>query len=159
MRLKPLNPQKQADNCTNAWLSRCYSYILAWYWCKPLWCQCSSFSDPRATGQERVLDYYSKSLSPAEHNYCVTRKELLAYAKAAKHFRPYLHGKIFQLQKAPSCQTALIDIFAVGASTSGLRIGTATWLNRKSTSVVETSEKDPAQNLLPTDDGISSNWC
>lgn len=27
-------------------------------------------------GQHKVLSYYSKSLNPAEQNYCVTRKEL-----------------------------------------------------------------------------------
>ena len=44
-----------------------------------------------------------------------------------------------------------------GASTSGLRTVTVPRLDRQSTSVVETSEKDPAQKTLPTDDGRSSN--
>ena len=44
-----------------------------------------------------------------------------------------------------------------GASTSGLRTVTVPRLDRQSTSVVKTSEKDPAQKTLPTDDGKSSN--
>lgn len=49
-------------------------------------------------GKEGVIAYYSKSLSPSEKNYCVTRRELLAVIKAAKHFRPYLYGKSFRLR-------------------------------------------------------------
>ena len=36
-------------------------------------------------GHERVIGYYSKTLSNAERNYCVTRRELLAVAQAVKH--------------------------------------------------------------------------
>ena len=46
-------------------------------------------------GQERVIAYYSKTLTPAEQNYCVIRRELLAVVKAVKHFRPYLYGQKF----------------------------------------------------------------
>ena len=49
-------------------------------------------------GNERVVAYYSKTLSPGEHNYCVTRRELLAVIKAIKHFRPYLYGQNFHLR-------------------------------------------------------------
>jgi len=48
-------------------------------------------------GREVVVAYYSKSLSPAERNYCTTRKELLAVIKSVKHFRPYLYGRRFRL--------------------------------------------------------------
>ena len=37
-------------------------------------------------GQERVIAYFSKSLSRSERNYCITRKELLAIVKAVGHF-------------------------------------------------------------------------
>ena len=49
-------------------------------------------------GRERVIAYFSKTLSPAERNYCVTRRELLAVIKAVKHFRPYLYGQPFTLR-------------------------------------------------------------
>ena len=49
-------------------------------------------------GKERVIAYYSKTLSPAERNYCVTRRELLAVVKSMKHFRPYLYGQQFRLR-------------------------------------------------------------
>ena len=49
-------------------------------------------------GRERVIAYYSKTLSDSERNYCTTRKELLAVIKAIKHFRPYLYGRKFTLR-------------------------------------------------------------
>ena len=67
---------------------------------------------------ERVLGYFSKSLSKTERDYCVTRKELLAVVMALKHFHPYLYGRKVILRtdnsavswmrslKAPSGQTA-----------------------------------------------------
>ena len=50
--------------------------------------------------KETVIAYYSKTLSAAKQNYCVTRKELLAVIKAIKHFRPYLYGQKFKLRTA-----------------------------------------------------------
>ena len=49
-------------------------------------------------GRERVIAYFSKTLTSAERNYCVTRRELLAVVKAIKHFRPYLYGQKFKLR-------------------------------------------------------------
>ena len=49
------------------------------------------------------------------------------------------------------------EVLGDGASTSGLRTVTVPRLDRQSTSVVKTSEKDPAQKTSPTDDGKSSN--
>lgn len=49
-------------------------------------------------GHERVISYYSRALSPAERNYCVTRRELLAVVKAVIHFRPYLYGREFRVR-------------------------------------------------------------
>ena len=49
-------------------------------------------------GKEKVIAYYSKTLSPQERNYCVTRRELLAVVKAVSHFKPYLYGRPFVLR-------------------------------------------------------------
>ena len=49
-------------------------------------------------GEERVIRYYSKTLTPPERNYCVTRRELLTVVKRVKHFRPYLYGQKFTLR-------------------------------------------------------------
>ena len=45
-----------------------------------------------------VIAYYSKTLRPAEQNYCITRRELLAVVKAVKHFKPNLYGQKFVLR-------------------------------------------------------------
>ena len=41
-------------------------------------------------GRECVIAYASRSLTEAERNYCVTRRELLAVVTFLQHFRPYL---------------------------------------------------------------------
>lgn len=40
----------------------------------------------------RVITYFSKSLSKSERNYYVTRRELLPFVLAVKHFHPHLYG-------------------------------------------------------------------
>ena len=49
-------------------------------------------------GQERVIGYFSKTLSKPERNYCVTRRELLAVVKSVEHFYKYLYGTRFLLR-------------------------------------------------------------
>ena len=49
-------------------------------------------------GREYVVAYYSSKFSPAERNYCVTRKELLAVVKSLENFHPYLYGATFTVR-------------------------------------------------------------
>ena len=49
-------------------------------------------------GEERMVAYYSKTFSPSQRNYCVTRRELLAVVMSTNHFHPYLYGQKFQLR-------------------------------------------------------------
>ncbi|MEN7973501.1 MAG: reverse transcriptase domain-containing protein [Verrucomicrobiota bacterium] len=49
-------------------------------------------------GEERVLGYYSKTLSRTQRNYCTTQRELLAVVEATDHFRVYLLGQKFKLR-------------------------------------------------------------
>ena len=44
---------------------------------------------------EKVIGYYSRTLSKSERRYCVTRRELLAVVDSIKHFHPYLWGVPF----------------------------------------------------------------
>ena len=44
-------------------------------------------------GTEKVIAYFSRSLSKPERRYCVTRKELLAVVAAIQHFHHYLIGR------------------------------------------------------------------
>ena len=46
-------------------------------------------------GHERVIGYYSRSLTKSERRYCVTRRELLAVVDALKHFHTYLYAVPF----------------------------------------------------------------
>ncbi|GBN71321.1 Retrovirus-related Pol polyprotein from transposon 297 [Araneus ventricosus] len=48
--------------------------------------------------EERVIAYFSKSLSKPQRNYCVTRKEFLAIVKSIEHFHHYLYGQKFLLR-------------------------------------------------------------
>jgi len=49
-----------------------------------------------AFGQSHLVAYYLKSLQPAEQNYKIHDKELLAIVQALKHFRHYLQGNVHQ---------------------------------------------------------------
>ncbi|PIK58380.1 Retrovirus-related Pol polyprotein from transposon [Apostichopus japonicus] len=54
-------------------------------------------------GEERVISYFSKTMTKQEKRYCVTRKELLAVVKAVKQFHHYLYGAtfLFEIQHRP----------------------------------------------------------
>jgi len=49
-------------------------------------------------GEEKTILYFSRSLSRAERNYCVTRRELLAVIEAIKHCHHYLWGRDFLIR-------------------------------------------------------------
>ena len=46
-------------------------------------------------GCERVIGYYSRSLTKSERRYCVTRREHLTVVDVLKHFHIYLYGVKF----------------------------------------------------------------
>ena len=49
-------------------------------------------------GKEVVISYFSKFLSKARRQYCVTRRELLAIILGMKHFHHYLYGTKFLIR-------------------------------------------------------------
>ena len=49
-----------------------------------------------ALGRSHPVAYYSKSLQPAECNYEIHDKELLAIIHALKHFHHYLQGNLYK---------------------------------------------------------------
>lgn len=59
--------------------------------------------------EERVVAYYSRTLSRAERNYCVTRRELLAVVQGVRHFRHYLYGRKFLLRTDHASLTWLLN--------------------------------------------------
>ena len=48
--------------------------------------------------QEKVIGYFSKTLSRPKRHYCVTRKELLAVVLSILHFHHYLYGRKFKVR-------------------------------------------------------------
>ncbi|XP_032428228.1 uncharacterized protein LOC116725923 [Xiphophorus hellerii] len=58
---------------------------------------------------ERVVAYYSRTLSRAERNYCVTRRELLAVVQGVRHFCHYLYGRKFLLRTDHASLTWLLN--------------------------------------------------
>jgi hypothetical protein len=57
--------------------------------------------------QERVICYASRLLSPAERNYCCTRRELLAVVYFVRQFKEYLLGQKFLIRTDHSALTWL----------------------------------------------------
>ena len=49
-------------------------------------------------GNEKVIGYFSKSLSKPERRYCVTRKVLLAVVLSILHFHHYLYGRKYKVR-------------------------------------------------------------
>lgn len=46
-------------------------------------------------GEEKVIAYASRTLNPAQRQYCTTKRELLAVVTFMKHFKHYLFGQKF----------------------------------------------------------------
>jgi len=61
-------------------------------------------------GCEQVVSCFSKTLSKAKRNYCVTCRELLATVKTLEHFHKYLYGQEFHLRTDHSALTWLLSI-------------------------------------------------
>src|SRR6218665_3405157 len=61
----------------------------------PVELQSEEFSHQIQDGAERVICYGSRICSPAEQNYDVTKRELLAIVYFLKTYRPYLLGGSF----------------------------------------------------------------
>ena len=51
-----------------------------------------------ANGKTRVISYGSYVLTPAQRNYCATKRELLAVVKFTRQYRHYLLGKPFYVR-------------------------------------------------------------
>ena len=49
-------------------------------------------------GEERVIAFASKTLSRAERNYCITRRELLAVVVFCEQFKHFLVGRKFEVR-------------------------------------------------------------
>jgi len=47
--------------------------------------------------EEKVIAYFSRSLTKSERQYCVTSKELLALVAAVRHFHHYVYGRHFKV--------------------------------------------------------------
>ena len=60
-------------------------------------------------GIEIVIAYYSRVLSEAERNYCVTRRELLAVVDSVQIFHYYLCGRPFFIRTDHSALTWLLS--------------------------------------------------
>ena len=99
-------------------------------------------------GDERVIAYFSRTLSKPERRYCVTRKELLAVVQSVKHFHHYIYGTKFSVRtdhnalrwlmnfKSPTGQTARwLEVLGTYDVTiefrPGLKHGNADGLSRR----------------------------
>jgi hypothetical protein len=71
-------------------------------------------------GQERMIVYFSKTLSKAVRIYCVTRRELLTVVKTLEHFHKYLYGQQFHLRTDHSALTWLLSFKNLRGAESSL---------------------------------------
>ena len=118
-------------------------------------------------GEERVIAYWSRTLSTCERQYCTTRRELLAVVEATRHLLPYLLGRQFRLRtdhasllwlrrrKQPSAQVAqwleqLADFNYTMEHRCGERHQNADGLSRQQCSNCEKCNRIVARDGGPT---------
>ena len=104
-------------------------------------------------GKECPVAYYSQVLSCPEHQYCTTRKELLAVVKAVKHFHPYLYGRSFVLQTDHAALRWLLSFCLPEGQI-------ARWLERLSsmTSKLSTAQATDMATQMPFQGDPASTW-
>jgi transposase InsO family protein len=61
-------------------------------------------------GRERVIAYYSRSLTPTQQAYSASERECLALVSAIKSFRSYLYGSPFTVYTDHSALTCLDNV-------------------------------------------------
>jgi len=81
-------------------------------------------------GEERVIAFASRTLSKAERNYCITRRELLAVVVFCEQFRHFLIGRKFQVRTDNSAVRYWTKIQSAGYEPLGQ---VARWLVRLAT--------------------------
>jgi hypothetical protein len=55
------------------------------------------------TTDRAAIAYYSKTLNRAKRNYCITRRELLAFVRTLEHFHKYLYRQRVPHAHRPPC--------------------------------------------------------
>lgn len=71
-------------------------------------------------GKKRLIVYASRTLSKAEKQYCLTRKEFLAVMHFCKHFKHYLYGKRFTVRTDHGSLHWLMQFKNFGGATPAL---------------------------------------
>jgi hypothetical protein len=72
--------------------------------------QLELFLSQKINDEERPIAYASRTLTKAERQYCMTRKELLAVVYFTKYFKNYLYGKQFTVRTDHSSLRWLLNL-------------------------------------------------
>ena len=101
-------------------------------------------------GTEKVIAYFSRTLTKAERRYCVTRKELLALVASTKHFHHYLYGRKFLIRTDHGALRWLMNFKSPEGQT-------ARWLERMGTYTFEIQHRAGIKH--GNADGLSRRPC
>jgi hypothetical protein len=109
-----------------------------------------------ALGRSHPIAYFSKSLQPAERNYKIHDKELLAIIHALKHFQHYIHAlKHFRhyIQESPHMTRILSDhanlkYFTTKQTLTHWQAWWALFLNEYNYMIIPTPEKQNTADSL-----------